>query len=425
MRRRFQFVASVVRVSSRSLSLLAGFLLTAGVLAWPGAAHGQGAALPVIGHVEGNDISCESGTPETGQYSTVGTRLEVSDGTVVTVHSGQALMTLVAGGQVGICGPAKLTVLLSGNSITLALNFGRVRVELPAKTDLRIFTPTLVGTPLDISGGARDVTVGLALDDSLCVTATSGAIQLEHQFTGEKMIVPQAGEFFLNAGKLVAVAGTPGSCKCTASGATLAPAPPPEFATASPSTPPAIPSIPPAAMSSPNAGSAPPAAAAAVEMPAPQRPVEYAELSVANEAHPIARSPKERPATPPSSNATYTAVLPALTFAAGSPPPPAASAADQVLLVREAHVSPSWEFSGHVEPPEFAKAMSHALGEGAAPAKSKPAKQPPTPAATAPAPSAAADNQTASAAAEPAPAPEPPKRRGGFWASFKRIFGAS
>jgi hypothetical protein len=406
--------------------LLACLLMIAGLLACPAGVRAQGAVLPVIGHVEGNDISCESGTPETGQYSTVGTRLDVSDGTVVTVHSGGALMTLVAGGEVGICGPAKLTVLLSGNAITLALNFGRVRVELPAKTDLRIFTPTLVGTPLDISGGARDVTVGLSLDDSLCVVATSGAIQLEHQFTGEKMIVPQAGEFFLNAGKLVAVAGVPGSCKCAATGATIAPAPQPEFATAAPSTPPAIPSIPPAAVASPNAGSAP--ALARVETtpaPAPERPVQYAQLAEANEAHPVSRSPKERPVPPPSSGATYTAVLPPLTFSAGSPPPPQASAADQVLLVREAKVSPSWEFSGHVEPPEFAKAMSHALGESAAPAKQKPAKQRPAPAATLPAP-APADNQTASTA-EPAPqpAPEPGKRRGGFWASFKRIFGAS
>jgi hypothetical protein len=428
MRRRFQFVASTVRVSSRTLNSVAALLLMTSVFACPAAVQAQGAVLPVIGHVEGNDISCESGTPETGQYSTVGTKLDVSDGTVVTVHSGQALMTLISGGQVGICGPAKLTVLLSGNAITLALNFGRVRVELPAKSDLRIFTPTLIGTPLDISGGARDVTVGLSLDDSLCVTATSGAIQLEHQFTGEKMIVPQAGEFFLNAGKLVAVAGTPGSCKCTATGATTSPAPQPEFATAAPSTPPAIPSIPPAAMSAPNSGSASaPAAVETTAPPAAERPVEYAQLSEANETHPVSRSPKERPAPPPSSNATYTAVLPPLTFSAGSPAPPPAAAADQVLLVREAHVSPSWEFSGHVEPPAFAKAMSHALGEGAAPAKKAPARQPPAAgamSATESSPSQpAAENQSASAAAEPAP--EAQKRHGGFWASLKRVFGAS
>jgi hypothetical protein len=417
MRRRFQIVTIEARVSAHAPRLLLPLMLFAVALAWPLAAHAQGARLPVVGHVEGSDISCESGTPETGQYSTVGTRLDVSDGTVVTVHSGQALLTLMAGGQVDICGPAKLTVLLSGNAITLALNFGRVRVELPAKTDLRIFTPTLIGTPLDISGGARDVTVGLSLDDSLCVLASSGAIQLEHQFTGERMIVPQAGEFFLNAGKLAPVAGTPGSCKCSANGPASPSIPPsPEYANAGP--PPALPlAIPPAA-----SGSASGSAPAAVEVtPAPaEKPVEYAQLAQANEEHPIAPAPRnERPEAPPSSIPAYTTVLPALTYNAGGPAPPPTSSSDMVLLVREARVAPDWEFSGHVEPPEFAKAMQHALGEGGPAAKKSPA-----------AGRAMTENQNPSAgvsAAEGETAsldePAPKKRHGGFWASLKRVFG--
>ena len=417
MRRRFQIVTIKSRVSSHATRLLLPLALFAVGLAWPLAADAQGARLPVVGHVEGTDISCESGTPETGQYSTVGTRLDVSDGTVVTVHSGQALLTLVAGGQVDICGPAKLTVLLSGNAITLALNFGRVRVELPAKTDLRIFTPTLIGTPLDISGGARDVTVGLSLDDSLCVLASSGAIQMEHQFTGEKMIVPQAGEFFLNAGKLVAVAGTPGSCKCSANGPASPSIPPsPQYANAVPPPAPGL-AVPPAASES-AAGPAP----AAVEVtPAPaEKPVEYAQLAQANEEHPLAPAPRnEPPAAPPSSIPVYTAVLPALTYNAGGPAPPPTSSSDMVLLVREARVSPDWEFSGHVEPPEFAKEMQHALGEAGPAAKKPPAAsaamtENQNPGAGAP----AADSETASI-----DEPAPKKRHGGFWTSLKRVFG--
>jgi hypothetical protein len=412
MRRRFQIVTIQARVSSHATRLR--LMLFAIALAWPLAAHAQGARLPVVGHVEGSDISCENGTPETGQYSTVGTRLDVSDGTVVTVHSGQALLTLVAGGQVDICGPAKLTVLLSGNAITLALNFGRVRVELPAKTDLRIFTPTLIGTPLDISGGARDVTVGLSLDDSLCVLASSGAIQLEHQFTGEKMIVPQAGEFFLNAGKLVPVAGTPGSCKCSANGP-AGPSIPPQYANAGP--PPELPfAVSPAANGS--ASSSPPAVEGT---PSPaEKPVEFAQLAQANEAHPVAPVPRiEGPDAPPSSIPAYTAVLPALTYNAGGPAPPPTSSSDMVLLVREARVSPDWEFTGHVEPPEFAKAMQHALGEGGPAAKKSSA-----------AGAAVTGNQSSSAGASVAEGetasidePAPKKRHGGFWASLKRVFG--
>jgi hypothetical protein len=412
MRRRFQIVAVRVRVSSHPRRWLLPLALIAAAFLCPPVTHAQGARLPVMGHVEGTDISCESGTPETGQYSTVGTRLDVSDGTVVTVHSGQALMTLLAGGQVDICGPAKLTVLLSGNAITLALNFGRVRVELPAKTDLRIFTPTLIGTPLDISGGARDVTVGLSLDDSLCVLASSGAIQLEHQFTGEKMIVPQAGEFFLNAGKLVPVAGTPGSCKCSANGPSIPPSP--QYASAGP--PPATPvAIPPAANGSAS-GSAP----AAVEVTPAEKTVEYAQLAQANEEHPITPAPKNlRPDVPPSSIPADTAVLPALTYNAAGPAPPPASSSDMVLLVREARVSPDWEFSGHVEPPEFAKAMQHALGEGDAAAK----KSPLAGSATAESRNPSAGGPAAGSETASTEEPAPRKRHGGFWASLKRVFG--
>src|SRR6202167_1164052 len=224
----FQIVPVCRRVFPSTRSLLLCFL-AGNLLLWPLAARAQDAPHGAIGRVEGQDISCESTTAANGLASTVGPSLAVSNGTVVTVHSGQALLTLFAGGQVDICGPAKFTVLLSSDSITLALDFGRVRVELPGKTALRIFTPTIIGTPLDIAGGSRDVTVGLSLDDSLCVVATSGAIQLEHQFTGEKLIVPRAGEFFLNAGRLLPVAGTPGSCQCTRAEPSPA-APSPDYA---------------------------------------------------------------------------------------------------------------------------------------------------------------------------------------------------
>jgi hypothetical protein len=386
----FQFVPGARRVSWSPRRVLLGFL--AGIiLICPFAARAQDAPLSAIGRVEGTDISCENGTPTNGGTSTAGPSLDVSNGTVVTVHSGQALMTLFAGGRVSICGPAKLTVLLAGDSITLALNFGRMRVELPGNTALRIFTPTIIGTPLDIAGGSRDVTVGLSLDDSLCVLATSGAIQLEHQFTGEKLIIPQAGEFFLNAGRLLPVAGTPGSCQCISAGSSPAVrpvAPSPDYATTV--MPPPVPQPVP-----------PPAAAPSEPVPDPvTKPnIEYSMLAQANEAHPIVPPPKKAaPAAPPTSNPVYTVVLPPLSFIAGSPTRPPDPAEDMVLLIREAQVSPEWEFSGHVNAPEFAEAMQHALGEK----------------------SAATEAQSP---AESQSSAKPAKKKGGFWASFKRAFG--
>src|SRR5271155_2159407 len=379
MHLRFQFVSRAGRVSRFARGKLIGFLLC-GLVAVPIAARAQSAPADAIGRVEGRDISCENGTPTNGGTTTVGSSLYVSNGSVVTVHSGQAVMTLYAGGQVEVCGPAKFTMLLSGDAVTLALNFGRVRVELPAKTALRIFTPTIIGTPIDISGGARDVTVGLSLDDSLCVLATSGAIQLEHQFTGEKLIVPQAGEFFLNAGRLLPVAGTPGSCQCTP--ATTIPAPPPnapspDYAIAVIPRPAPQPAPPPAPEPAPVPPSAPspnyaiavisqpapqlapqpapeptPAAAEPPPEPQPKPNIEYTMLAKANEAHPVVPPAKDpAPAAPPASVPAYTVGLPPLSFMAGSPTRPPDPAEDIVLLIREAQVSPDWEFSGHVVAP--------------------------------------------------------------------------
>src|SRR5260370_39625820 len=106
-------------------------------------------------------------------------------------------MFVAAGVRRDSCGPANFTRFKSGPAVTLALNFGRMRVQLPAAAQLRIFTPTIVATPIDIGGAPRDFTVGPDLSDSLCLAATSGALRLEHQFTSEALIAPQSGEFFL------------------------------------------------------------------------------------------------------------------------------------------------------------------------------------------------------------------------------------
>jgi hypothetical protein len=350
----------------------------------PAVTHAQNAPPGAVGRVQGQDVSVESGTAANNGTSRSAPGIYVVNGSVVTVHSAKARMTLFAGGKVDICGPAKFTVLLSGDAITLALNFGRVRVSLPAKTTLRIFTPTIIGTPIDISGGSRDVTVGLNLDDSLCVFATSGAIQLENQFSDEKLIVPQAGEFFLNAGRLLPVVGTPGSCQCFADEALPAPLPPgpiPETATATPPLPIAPPHV-----------TSPAAEPPAEPKPAAEPHIEYSLLAHANEDHPTERSVDDAvPSPPPVSMPLYAVVLPPLVFSASEPTPPDPEP-DMVLLIREAQVSPQWEFSGHVDAPEFAADLQHALGQNARVNARKTRE-------------------------------DHPKRKGGFWSALRRFFG--
>jgi hypothetical protein len=382
----FQFVPGAEARSRSARLLLAGILLGTFSL-YPMALRAQDAPRGTVGEVDGRDVSVEGGAAASSGSDDPGRENYVSNGSIVTVHSGSARMKIFAGGVVDICGPAKFTVLLAEDAITLAVNFGRVRVQLPGKTALRVFTPTIIGTPLDISGGSRDVTVGLNLDDSLCVLATSGAIQLEHQFTGEKLIVPQAGEFFLSAGKLLPVAGTPGGCQCQADEPQVTPAPPPSRTDVAAVIPPGAPE--------PNA--TPPVPVQAV---APETTVEYSVLAKGNDAPPTIPPAKHTAAAaPPVSVPVYTVVLPPLTFSASSPSrPPDPGAADMVLLIREAQVSPQWEFSGHVAAPPFAQAVGQALGEGRsgrrAPARG--ANQP-------------GDNTT--------------RKRRGFWASLKRAFG--
>jgi hypothetical protein len=362
-------------------------LLRAAVLLLSGASvRAQDTPLSVVGRIEGNDISVQGPSTPGNDNETKTPSIMVGNGSVVTVHAGDARLTLVSGGEVDICGPAKFTLLQSGAAITLALDFGRVRVQLPASVSLRLFTPTIVATPIDISGGTRDITVGLDLDDSLCVLAASGALELEHQFSGEKLIVPEAGEFFLNAGKLLPVAGKPGSCQCAAMQTRPRPSfsEPQEYANmVQPLTAPAL---------TPSEPAAPSIAPTNAPPPAPETPpnVEFSIPAHANEEHPLA--PPQRapaPAAPAATMPVYTVVAP-LSFTAGTPLPPLDDPPiDTVLLVRETQVQPTWEFQGHVDAPNFAAAMQHALGESGNPDK---------------------------------PPAEPQKKHHGFWGTLRRIF---
>jgi len=349
----------------------------------------QEAPPSAIARVEGLDVSVEGGTAAGSGTATVAPSIFVANGSVITVHSGMAQMTLLAGGKIDICGPAKLTLLESGTAVTLALNFGRLRVQLPAATSLRIFTPTIIATPLDIGGAARDITVGLDLRDSLCVLASSGALKLEQQFTGEDLIVPQAGEFFLAGGKLSPVAGTPGTCQCEIMRVHNAPPPPPiperGLSAASP------PILQPSATDAKTQSGSPSSNAVSAAEP----DIELSVLAHGNDAHP--ETPKPKPAPPPpaplSGMPEYKIDLPAMTFSASSPHAPPDPTADMALVIRYARVEPDWQFTGHIEAPQRLPAAQ------------------PTPAAN-------------SQQGKPGSENQPSKKKPGFWSRLKHIFSS-
>lgn len=364
---RFRLPFALAPIQSIGARLL---ILAALVCAAP--ARAQDAPPGTIGRVEGTDVSVESGTAAGLGASTAAPGIYVVNGSVVTVHSGQARMTLASGGHLDICGPAKFTVLESGGAITVALGFGSVHAQLPASAALRFFTPTIIATPLGIGDAARNITVSLGLDTSLCVLASNGAIQLEQQFTGEKLIVPQAGEFSLASGKLAPVPGAAESCQCDV--AEPAPEEPDE----------------PAARPVEKASAAQPNPSSATNLqPAPAAtPVEPSVFAHADESHPIARPRQEAPpAVPPASEQADNMVLPVLVFSASSPAPPDMGP-DVVLLARRARVEPEWDFDGHVAVPELAAAVQQALGVGGAAPRSNGQQ----------------------------------KKKGGFWSGFKHFF---
>ena len=349
-----------------------------------------------VGRVEGAEVSVENGTPANPGNSVTGPSISVFDGSVVTVHSGQARLTFFSGGQIDICGPAKFTLLAFGGSVTVALNFGRVRVLLPAAASLRIFTPTIIATPLDIAGAARDVTTGLDLNDSMCVRASSGALELEQQFTGQKLVVPEGQEFFLANGKLAPVAGTPGSCQCQTLEAHT-PVPQPVRENPEVASKPVILSEPPSVPAVENATPPAPVIAAAPSPEVEAPPLEFVIPAKSNEAHPLPQIARNDAAAPPSLPETRSELIaPILSYSTKMPVPPTRPSVDTMVLVREVQVQPDWEFKGHVAAPEFAQAMQHALGEQAAPP-----------------PRGVTSSQSST---------QPSHKRGGFWGAFKKIF---
>jgi hypothetical protein len=165
-----------------------------------------------VARFTGEDISFEGSA--LGPAIAGGTSFFISSGTVLTVHSGDARLNLPGGGTVDICGPAKLTLLESNTVYTIALNFGRVHIRLADPTQLHVFTPFVMATPISIAEEARDLSIGLDINDSMCVFAAQGAARLEDQFSSENMMVPQLGEFFLSGEKLSPTGGPSGACRC-------------------------------------------------------------------------------------------------------------------------------------------------------------------------------------------------------------------
>jgi hypothetical protein len=306
---------------------------------------------PAVGNIEGDDVSIAASASAISVPQDARSPSPIRNGGVVTVGSGQARLMLTSGGELDFCGPAKLTLLQSRDAVTVALDFGTVRLQLPASTSLRVFTPTMIATPLEIDGVPGDVTVRVEQDDSLCVRAASGALLLESQFTNEKIVVPQAGQFFFAQGRLVPVANTgEQQCECVLNEARFVVPP-------SPTPAQSLADMAPAEIASAAKQASAPQPADARKPGTDKHPdepsVEYSVLAHPNDARPVSPQPNAAPTRPQELMPVYKIDMPPLVFSASSPVPPPAPAEDMILLIRTTEINPDFEFTGHVDAPRI------------------------------------------------------------------------
>jgi hypothetical protein len=135
-------------------------------------------------------------------------------GSDVRVKSGTARIDLVEGGQISICGPAHLSVLKSGGSLTIALDTGTIHVYIEHQLAVNIYTPQLQAQTVAVGGGPRDVLVGFDSSGTMCLRANRGAMRLEQQLTGQSILIPQTGDVLLPNGQFDHLRTSAGHCAC-------------------------------------------------------------------------------------------------------------------------------------------------------------------------------------------------------------------
>ena len=146
---------------------MAGVVTLAAVLSVCAARPDDPAPGDSVGAIEGEAIAVSgpmSVETANGQIITV-----LRSGGDVRVKSGTARIKLVEGGQITICGPAHLSVLKSGNSLTIALDTGTIHAHIEREPALTMYTPQIQAQPVAIGGGPQDTVVGFDATGAMCI----------------------------------------------------------------------------------------------------------------------------------------------------------------------------------------------------------------------------------------------------------------
>ena len=165
-----------------------------------------------VGVIEGEAIRVTG--PMSGQVVHGQSEPVLRSGSDVRVKSGTARIDLVEGGQITICGPAHLSVIKSGGSLTVALDSGTIHARIEHAPALTIYTPEVQVQPVAIADDPQDVFVGFETFGAMCIHAKHGALRVKQQLTGQSVLIPQAREVLLLNGQLESLYTSAGHCAC-------------------------------------------------------------------------------------------------------------------------------------------------------------------------------------------------------------------
>ena len=165
-----------------------------------------------VGIIDGESISVTG--PMSVEFVHGQAKTLLRSGSDLRVKTGTARIDLVEGGQISICGPAHLSVLKSGGSLTVALDTGTVHLQIEQQFPVNIYTPQLQAQTVSIGEGPRDVLIGFDGAGAMCLRANRGAVRIEQQLTGQSVLIPQAGDVLLLNGQLDGLRTSTGHCAC-------------------------------------------------------------------------------------------------------------------------------------------------------------------------------------------------------------------
>src|SRR5258708_6181951 len=167
-------------------SLLTIFVAAQSVAAAPRPQEAQG---EIIGTIEGQAIAVKG--PMSVQVVGNEVKTLLRSGVDVRVKSGRAKISLTEGGTIAVCGPAHVSMLKSRNALTVALDSGTIHAHVEGNLTLNVFTAQILAKTVAIADGTQDVLVGFDAPGLMCVRAGRGAVHLEEQFGGQRVMGAQ------------------------------------------------------------------------------------------------------------------------------------------------------------------------------------------------------------------------------------------